>query len=141
MKRELEHRSARCGTISRAALRGRSVEVPVRAHDHTSGWSCSVAPVEAVQHRIIPGVVDLEHGSLLRGTSRYRGAVKVAVRIVFRRGVRQRQNRLPSSWEVYWQSKRAANILCSNAQFIWRVPFRRKTLLEEIRLTHPAEFQ
>src|SRR4029434_5979145 len=60
-KRELEHRSARSEkTISRAAFRGGSVEVPVRAHDHTSGWRRSVAaPVEAMQHRIIPEVVDL----------------------------------------------------------------------------------
>src|SRR5258705_1226547 len=65
-KRELEHRSARSEkTISRPAFRRRSVEIPVRAHDHTSGWRRSVAaPVEAMQHRIIiTKGVDLEDGS------------------------------------------------------------------------------
>ncbi len=86
VKRELEHRSARSETpISRAALRARSVEVPVRAHDRTSGWRASVVPIKAVQHRIrkiiLPEGFDLEHGSLLRGTSRYCRAVKVPVRI------------------------------------------------------------
>src|SRR5439155_22583190 len=39
-KRELPHRSAdSMETISRAALRARSVEVPIRAHDHTTGIS------------------------------------------------------------------------------------------------------